>query len=47
MPNGFNYHPQEMAFFSWFFRQHPSLGAGGKFSNNGQFTTDAGAVCNP
>jgi hypothetical protein len=47
MPNGFNYHPQEMAFFSWFFRQNPSLGAGGKFSNNGQFTTDAGTVCNP
>jgi hypothetical protein len=40
----FTYHPQEMAFFSWFFGS-PSLGAGGKFSNNATFASDAGAVC--
>jgi len=44
MPNGVAYHPQELAFFSWFFGA-PSIGAGGKFSNNGTFTTDAGSVC--
>jgi hypothetical protein len=42
--SGFTYHPQELAFFSWFFGS-PSLGSGGKFSNNGKFTMDAGAVC--
>ena len=45
MPNGITYHPQELAFFSWFLRQNPSLGAGGKYSSNGTFTTTAGAVC--
>ena len=44
-PNGKSYQMQELAFFSWFFRQAPSLGTGGKFSNNGTFATDAGAVC--
>ena len=36
---GSTYHPQELAFFSWFFNdQHtPSLGAGGVFSSNGKF----------
>jgi hypothetical protein len=43
--NGFTYHPQELAFFSWFFRENPSRGVNGWFSNNGSFTTDAGAVC--
>lgn len=37
MPNGFTYHPQENAFYSWFFGG-TSLGAGGKYSNNGTFT---------
>ncbi len=37
--NGFTYHLQELAFFSWFFHQSPSWGAGGKYSNNGTFTT--------
>jgi hypothetical protein len=45
MPNGFTYQLQELAFFSWFFRQSPSIGTGGKFSNNGTFTTSAGAIC--
>jgi hypothetical protein len=39
MPNGFTYHLQELAFFSWFYNadQVASLGAGGDFSNNGTF----------
>ena len=45
MSNGFTYHPQELAFFSWFFRESPSRGVGGWFSNNGTFTADAGLVC--
>jgi hypothetical protein len=44
-PNGKSYRFQELAFFSWFFRQSPSLGVNGWFSDNGHFTTDAGAVC--
>jgi hypothetical protein len=35
--NGFNYHLQESAFFSWFTHDNPSLGAGGKYSDNGTF----------
>jgi hypothetical protein len=35
--NGFNYHLQEVAFFSWFTHDNPSLGAGGKYSDNGTF----------
>jgi len=38
---GFTYHPQELAFFSWFYG-HPSIGAGGEYSDNGTFTSDAG-----
>jgi hypothetical protein len=37
MPNGFTYHPQELAFFSWFYGG-PSYGAGGKYSSNGTFS---------
>jgi hypothetical protein len=44
MPNGFTYHLQELAFFSWFFGA-PSVGANGWFSNNGTFLTDAGPIC--
>jgi hypothetical protein len=40
--SSFTYHLQELAFFSWFYGG-PSLGSGGKFSNNGTFTADAGA----
>jgi len=34
MPNGLAYNPSELQFVSWFFNQS-SIGAGGKFSNNG------------
>ena len=44
MPNGFTYHLQELAFFSWFFGA-PSLGVNGWFSDNGTFLTDAGPPC--
>jgi hypothetical protein len=40
--NSFKYHPQELAFFSWFYRQSPSLGVNGWYSNNGTFTTTQG-----
>jgi hypothetical protein len=39
--NGFTYHPQELAFFSWFYHQSPSLGVNGWFSNKGTFKTFA------
>ena len=42
--NGFTYHLQELAFFSWFYGA-PSIAANGMFSDNGTFTTDAGPVC--
>lgn len=45
MPNGVGYHLQELAFFSWFFRQSPSLGVNGWFSDNDTFKTGAGPVC--
>jgi len=44
--NGFTYHLQELAFFSWFFG-NPSLGIHGWDSNNGTFLSDAGPVCVP
>jgi len=44
MSNGFTYHLQELAYFSWFYGA-PSIGAGGIFSDNGTFTSDAGSVC--
>jgi len=42
--NGFTYHLQELAFFSWFYGQ-PSIAANGWFSDNNTFKTDAGPVC--
>jgi len=39
--NGFTYHLQELAFYSWYFGG-PSIGAGGKFSDNGTFTAAQG-----
>ena len=42
--NGFDYHLQELAFFSWFYGA-PSIGVNGWFSDNNTFTTDAGPVC--
>ncbi len=44
MPNGVTYDLQQLAFFSWFFGS-PSIGAGGSFSDNGTFNTDAGTIC--
>jgi hypothetical protein len=44
MPNGYTYHMQELAFFSWFFGA-PSLGVNGWFSDDATFLTDAGPVC--
>jgi hypothetical protein len=34
---GFTYHSQELAFFSWFYRQKPSLGVNGWYSDQGKF----------
>jgi hypothetical protein len=42
--NGFTYHLQELAFFSWFYGA-PSVGLHGWFSDNGTFMTDAGPPC--
>jgi len=41
---GRTWHPQELAFFSWFYHQSPSLGANHWYSSNGTFTT-AAAPC--
>jgi hypothetical protein len=38
---GFTYHPQELAFFSWFYHQSPSLGVNGWYSDQGTFTSYA------
>jgi hypothetical protein len=38
---GFTYHPQELAFFSWFYHQTPSLGVNGWYSGQGNFKTFA------
>ncbi len=43
--NGFTYQVQDLAYFSWFYRQSPSLGTGGYYSLGGTFTHGAGAVC--
>lgn len=45
MPNGVTYIPQELAFFSWFYRQSPSIGVNGWYSDNGTFASGAGPVC--
>jgi hypothetical protein len=37
--NGIIYHPQELTFFSWFYRQRPSIGVNGLYSLNGTFTS--------
>jgi hypothetical protein len=44
MPNGFTYHLQELAFFSWFMGA-PSIAVNGWYSNNGTFLSDAGPPC--
>jgi len=38
---GKTWHPQELAFFSWFYHQSPSIGVNHWFSSNGTFTTAA------
>jgi hypothetical protein len=38
---GLTYHLQELAFYSWFYGK-PSIGAGGKYSDNGTFTAAQG-----
>ncbi|HLJ90236.1 MAG TPA: hypothetical protein VKZ53_25720 [Candidatus Angelobacter sp.] len=43
---GFTFHLQELAFFSWFYHDSPSQGAGGKYSSNGTFSGFAKA-CPP
>jgi hypothetical protein len=42
--NGFVYHLQELAFFSWFYGA-PSIAVNDWFSDNNTFKTDAGPVC--
>jgi len=42
MPNGFSYHLQELAYFSWFYGGNVSLG----YSNNGTFK-GAAKICPP
>jgi len=42
--NGFTYHLQELAFFSWFYGA-PSVAVNDWFSDNNTFKTDAGPVC--
>ena len=44
MPNGYSYHLQEPAFFSWFYGGLP-LGVNGWYSDNDTFTTNAGLPC--
>ncbi len=45
MSNGFAYHLQELAYFSWFYGG-TSLGTGGKYSNHGTFSGSA-KLCPP
>jgi len=42
--NGFTYHLQELAFFSWFYGA-PSTAVNGWFSDNNTFKADAGPIC--
>ena len=45
MPNNHTYTLQELAFFSWFYRQSPSIGSAGMYSDNGTFSSAQPAVC--
>ncbi len=45
MPNGFTYTLQELAYFSWFFRQSPSIGSGNLYSDNTTFRSAQSSVC--
>jgi hypothetical protein len=44
--DGVTYHPQELAFFSWFYGPIASIGVNGSFSFNGTFTRPA-PLCPP
>ena len=39
--NGVTFHPQEIAFFSWFYNQVPSMGVNGVYSSGGTFVAPA------
>ncbi len=45
MSNGFTYDLQELAFFSWFFRQSPSIAVNGWYSDYDTFTSGQSTVC--
>jgi hypothetical protein len=45
MPNGYTYTLQELAYFSWFFRQSPSVGSGGLYSDDFTFRSSQPALC--
>jgi hypothetical protein len=45
MSNGVTYYPQQLAFFSWFYRQNPSIAAASYYSNSGTFENSAGNIC--
>ena len=45
MTNGITYSLQELAYFSWFFRQSPSIGSGGLYSDNTAFSSGQPTVC--
>jgi hypothetical protein len=42
---GFLYHPEDLVFHGWFYRQNPSGSVNGLFTAMGTFTTDAGVLC--
>jgi hypothetical protein len=44
MPNGHTYHLQELAFFSGFYDQTPSIAVNGWYSSNNTFTADAAVI---
>jgi hypothetical protein len=46
MPNGVTYHPQDLAFYSWFYRNSKSIGINHWYSLVGTFRTPA-APCPP
>ena len=43
---GVTYHPQELAFSSWFYGPSPSIAVNGTYSFNGTFTRPA-LICPP
>jgi hypothetical protein len=44
MPNHVTYHLQELAFFSWFYDQTPSIAVNGWYSSNNTFKSDAAVI---